>query len=309
MNNTERFGIGEVIQYNGGNSLYIINDIEEVDGFRIYYYKHPSGITYKKKESVLQKQTHKVDLTPEQFSSLPNHHESYPKNIKSLLGKNTKPFSPHSIDWICDSNFWKANKQFFLHLFATHFPFGEGQLLKYQKILPFGTEYLSTDNRSSFKITGLIYNKEIVWTNTLKNAYYQPSNLLYVGDSMDVYSRETDFSRYPIKHIDGLKEYREFEIHRALDCCTSAEEMESCCESIDNICNSLSEKVNSLYVFSNDELLEIITKSNLIVASYRHFYRQLIHLIEESIENFNINNFLDDTLEENIRKYIQFDVT
>jgi hypothetical protein len=83
--------------------------------------------------------------------------------------------------------------------------------------------------------------------------------------------------------------------------------MESCCESIDNICNSLREQVNGLYVFNKDELLEIITKSNLLVSSYRHFYRQIIALIHENIENFNLNNFLDDTLEEyNMKNNSQF---
>lgn len=304
-----RLQVGDVIKFKGGNALYLIIDIEGIDGSNIFYYKHPSGIIYEKKESVLQKQTHKVDLTPEQFSTLPNHHKSYPNNIKLLLGLNTKPLTPNSIDWICDKDFWKTNIQFFLHLFATHFPFGEGQLLKYQKILPFGTEYLSIDNRSDFSITGLIYNKKIVWTDTLKNVYYRPSELLYVGESMDVYSRETDFSRYPIKHIDSLKQYYEFEIDRALNCCSNADEMETCCESINSKCNSLSEKVNESYVFSNNELFEIIVNHNLVIASYRHFYRQIMALIEMNIEDFNLNNFLDDTLVEyNRNNNNQFEV-
>jgi len=303
MDQKEKLMVGDIITYNGGNAVYLIIDCEDVNGLRNIYYKHPSDIIYKKKEFVLQKQSYKVDLSPEQFSALPNHHGSYPNDIKLLLGLNTKPLTSNSISWICDKKFWKTNMQFFLHLFATHFPFGEGQLLKYRKILPFGIEYLSIDNRSDFSITGLVFNKKIVWTDTLKEVYYRPSYLLYVGESMDVYSRETDFCRYPIKNIDGLREYRKFEINRALYCCTNAEEMESCCESIDNICNGLSEKVNGLYVFNNEELYEIITKSNFIVSSYRHFYRQLFELIEENIQNFNINNFLDDTLEEYVRDY------
>lgn len=305
-----RLQVGDVIKFKGGNALYLIIDIEEIDGSNIYYYKHPSGIVYCKKEFLLQKQTTKVDLNQSQFSTLPSHHKSYPYNIKVLLGIKTQSITSNSMDWICDKKFWKKNKYFFLHLFATHFPFGEGQLLKYQKILPFGTEYLSTDNRSDFNITGLIYNKKIVWTDTLKNVYYQPSNLLYVGESTDVYSRETDFSRYPIKRIDSLKEYRKFEINRALECCSSPEEMDSCSESIEVLCNSLSEKVNESYVFSNIELFEIITKCNLLIASYRHFYRQIMALTEENIENFNLNNFFDDTLEEYNREYnTQFEVS
>ena len=78
--------------------------------------------------------------------------------------------------------------------------------------------------------------------------------------------------------------------------------MERCCESIDEICNNLRDKVNDSYVFNNNELLEIITDSNLLISSYRHFYRQIMALIDENIEKFNLNNFLDDTLEEYIRE-------
>lgn len=203
-----------------------------------------------------------------------------------------------NISWIGNKDFWNNNKHFFLSLFSTHYPFNEEQLKKYKNILPFGMEYISTDEKTSFEITGLIFNRNIVWTNNLKEIYYRPSELLYVGESIDVCRRETDFSRYPITFKDNLEEYKDFEISRALQCCSNAEEMTECDEEIEKKYESLKEIVDKSYKFDNDELKKIITDFNILIASYEHFYKQIMSLFEMLNSNFNIENFLDEILKE-----------
>lgn len=296
---SEKLKVGDVIKYNKGNTLYLIIEIEELNGLRIYYYKHPRGTIYTKKESDLYKQISKVEFTPEQFSNLPKHHKDYPDNLfKQRKHQNTEPgFPPYNNkDWICDRKFWNDNKYFLLQLLSTHYPFNETQLKKYRKVLTFGTEYVSVDERSSFDITGLIYNKNIIWTKSLQEIYYCPSELIYVGESIDVYSRETDFNRYPITFENNLDEYKDFEINRALMYCCNAEDMMQCDDDITAKCKELRIKVDKSYSFNNSELKDIITEFNLLIASYEHFYNQVMVLIEKKTDNFNIDNFLDEVL-------------
>lgn len=220
---------------------------------------------------------------------------------KQIEKEESLHFSFKDIQWIGNRDFWNNNKNFFLHLLSTHYPFNEEQLKRYNKILPFGTEYSTSDERSSFEITGLIFNKNIVWTNILQEIYYQPPELIYVGESTDVGSRETDFSRYPITYNDNLEKYKNFEISRALKCCSDVEEMGRCDEYIEEEYESLKAIVDKSYKFDDDELKKIITNSNLLIASYEHFYRQVMELVERSNGNFRIVNFLEEILKEHDR--------
>lgn len=279
---------GDVIKYKGGQALYLIIEIKEVNGSRLVFYKHPQGHIYSKEDTVLQRQTLKVGITARQFSSLPPHHKEYSHNIKKHL-KN--PF------WICDNNFWVENEWFFLSLFSTHYPFNEYQLKKYKEILVFGAEYSSNEAGDSLDMTGLIFNKHIIWTESLRELYYCPSLLIYEGETNDVFSLETDFNKYPIICENIFATYREIRIDGALRRCSNAEEMMRCYCYIETECEELEIKLDKSYLFGHDELLEIITETNLLIASSEHFYNQIMGLIGELMNSFNINRFLNEALE------------
>jgi hypothetical protein len=295
---------------------------------------HETELYRQAEKQVLEKQIEKYELVPEEKRSrvdqllldglkekhwreyeAENSWDIYPNSIVGRYIEQSKKLAEElrniqikkedsvhtnleNISWIGNENFWSNNKLFFLGLFSTHYPFNEEQLKKYKNILPFGMEYTSKDERTSFEIVGLIFNRNIVWTDDLQEIYYRPSELIYVGESRDVCSRESDFGRYPITYEDNLEEYRDFEIYRALQCCSSAEEMIKCHEEIDKECESLKEIVDKSYKFGNDELGKILTDRNTLIASYEHFYKQIMSLIEVFNSNFNIENFLDEILME-----------
>lgn len=71
--------------------------------------------------------------------------------------------------------FLKENFSFFNQLFATHYPFTENELIKFQKIISVGSPYLTLDSGAINCETnfGLIFNENIQWTEELKQIYYE----------------------------------------------------------------------------------------------------------------------------------------
>lgn len=190
-------------------------------------------------------------------------------------------------------DFIANNRDFFLEIFSTHYPFSEKQLLKYQNILSFGIEYAEMDEASQFFCTGLIFNRNIAWTENVQRKYYQPELLLYVGNSIDVYSLETKFDRFPLNFSNVIDAYEEHRITLLCLTCNSGEDLAYWHEELEKECNDLRRLSNPGYIFSLEEIFSLTEEKNLILASFQHFYEQVLSKISTSVDSFTIESFLD----------------
>lgn len=192
------------------------------------------------------------------------------------------------------------HKDFFNQFFSTYYSFSESQLIAFQGKLSVGSPYidllddLSLNRKTEF---GLIFNKNIIWTEELKKIYYEEPRLLWVGHQ-DVYSFEIKFDDLPLdinKEIERVKYIYQNQIID--DCQYDYYNIGDKLDNLDSNFNILLLRKN----FSNEDILKVVINystnyyfSNIILGNIV-FCKRLISKIHKDINDFNIESFYLNT--------------
>lgn len=195
-------------------------------------------------------------------------------------------------------NFIIENSSFFLELFSTHYPFSEEQLLNFKDLLIFGEEKYIYSHYDKFVTTGLRFNKNIIWTEKLKDCYeiYGYLKKTYNEKKLKLEYKVIYSDRYPVVLDNLIDLYQRNNDSRYFVLGTIFEEPESKICHLDKpyeeyeLLNTFS---NSNYKFSKKEIFDLIKQNSLIIAYFEHFYKQIFEAIQKAEQPFSIDKFLD----------------
>lgn len=195
-----------------------------------------------------------------------------------------------SLNW----DFIFEHKDFFNQLFSTYHYFSEKELIKFKEKLSVGSPFLVLDSVPiQFEtIFGLIYNKEICWTDKLINLFYEKPYLIYAGDK-DEYSYEIDFKKLPLSISEELEHNKSVKINKLLDGYGFSKE-EGHYDELNNQIELLDKHYDDIFlkaVFFDNELIEIVKSKNSIYVVNKNFYSQLLKKLYSDIPHFSIDEF------------------
>lgn len=187
------------------------------------------------------------------------------------------------------------HSDFFNQFFSTFYSFTEAQLIDFYGKLIIGSPYI--DLRDDFYLNlktefGLIFNRNIVWTEKLKMIYYEEPKLLWAG-SEDVYSFEINFDELPLdinEEIESIKSIYENQIINGYGYSEEDGYYDSLSDELDNLEKSFS-NVLLRKDFSNEVILKVITNNHKNYFGNRIFCERLIKKIHNDIIGFNIEVF------------------
>ncbi len=181
-------------------------------------------------------------------------------------------------------SFLKKYSDFICNMISTHYAFSTEELIKYQEIIPLGSETSIYDSGAIVcrYEPGLIYNRHITWNDELQEKYNIPPSIIYAGDS-DEYSQGTEFDRYPIYAIDILNENEGEEEQNALEYQDEDERYEEIV-SIKKRYEKLKFILENGHSFSEQEVLEKIMEQDINYLFLPSFYTSFL----EHVRNANI---------------------
>lgn len=188
------------------------------------------------------------------------------------------------------------HKVFFNQFFSTYYSFSESQLITFHGKLSVGSPYIDLldDYILNLKTEfGLIFNKNIIWTEELKNIYYEEPRLLWAGGSEDVYSFEIKFDELPLdinKEIESLKSIYQNQIINGYGYSEEEGYYDYLVDELDN----LDSQFNNIILrkdFSNEDILKVITNNLKNYFGNIIFCDRLISKIHKDINDFNIEGF------------------
>lgn len=188
------------------------------------------------------------------------------------------------------------HKDFFNQFFSTFYSFSETQLIAFHGKLRVGSPYIDLldDYYLNLKTEfGLIFNKNINWTEKLKMIYYEDPRLLWAGGSEDVYSYDMEFDKLPLdinQELEKIKSIYQDQIMNEFGYSEEEGYYDSLIKELDN----LESNFNNILLgkdFSNEDIFKVITNNLKNYFGNEVFYETLINKIHRDINDFNIEGF------------------
>ncbi|MCF2494283.1 nuclease-related domain-containing DEAD/DEAH box helicase [Dyadobacter chenhuakuii] len=183
------------------------------------------------------------------------------------------------LDW----DYIDTYKHYFNSILSTYHDFNERELILFKGKLFVGSPCTFLDSGSIFCQTtfGLIFNKQIVWTEYLKNLYHYDPLLLYSGGGIDEYGYQIDFNELPLDLATELQKSREYllegsELHDQID--------------------SSSDYFHNIYSKSNlnrEQFIAAVEMNDLNFIFNSGIYNQLLNVLHSDISDFNITKFYE----------------
>lgn len=212
-------------------------------------------------------------------------------SLPPTASQNDEAFS---LDW----NFLYENRGFFNQFFSTFYSFTETELFEYYGKLSIGCPYtelgegIYLDLKTEF---GLIYNKNIAWTEKIQKLYYEKPYVFYAG-SRDVYSYELKFDELPLRLDEEFERCKRILEDSVLE--DGGIPDENCNEDDWEIFFQEFHSVGKYYdeiifkkTFSNKEILQIIEKNYTNFFYNQVFCKRLTIKIKSDISDFNLQMF------------------
>ena len=202
-----------------------------------------------------------------------------------------------SINWKYILN----NFDFLNDLFSTYHSFSEMELIYFNEYISVGSPSVERempfDSGRVFKQTvfGLIFNTTIIWTDKLKSIYYKETEMLYVGNSIDEYSFEIDFSALPLSLFQEI-EYAKTNSQNSIISCYSYSEEEGYYDSLNKALDDIDKKYDGILGkvnFEDKDIIEIINNKEFENIANKNFYFSTINSIKNSVPNFSIHEFFE----------------
>jgi len=207
----------------------------------------------------------------------------YNEKIRPVHNIPKKP--SENVNW----DFLLKNGDFFNQLFSSYFPFNENELSNHRDIISIGSPYLVMDSGAIHcsTIFGLIFNKQIKWTDKLKELYYEEPRLLYAGSGTDEYSFTLDFDKLPLSFKDELESIKS-NLHEE----TFVDENDFYDSNLyDTFYDYIFEKIE----YNSFELIELLDRQDsFLYITNRHIYVNFLKNIKETISDFSINKFFEE---------------
>lgn len=188
------------------------------------------------------------------------------------------------------------HRDFFNQFFSTFYSFTEAQLIVFHGKLIVGSPYIDLGDDFYLNLKtefGLIFNKNIIWTEKLRKIYCEEPRLLWAGGSTDVYSFEIKFDELPLGIIEEIESLKSIYQNQIINGYGYSEE-DGYYDSLGDELDNLEKSFNNVLLkkdFSNEEILKIITNNLKKYFGNRIFCERLINKIHKDINDFNIEGF------------------
>jgi len=215
-------------------------------------------------------------------SLMPTNNHVIKKLSNCLIITNKILENDLRFDW----SFIFEHKIFFNRLFSTFYPFNEHELDIYSEKLEIGSEMIFDDFYIIDDLRfGLIYNKNLTWTESLKSKYYKEPELV-VTENADNYTYNIDFNKLPIEISQGIISQDSYYYQLSYQSC----EYEDYSESVRNS-EEYKMKLLEKVTFSDREIVQTIQKSKYSYFENRMYYDILYSKILRDLNDFSIAEF------------------